>query len=116
MTGGRVIVLGRTGRNFAAGMSGGIAYVFDEEGDFTQRCNLQMVDLEKLEDPEEEAFVRGLITRHAELTKSVRAQGVLANWAHCRQKLVKVMPLDYRRVLEQKKEQAAKAFVMVQHG
>jgi glutamate synthase (NADPH/NADH) large chain len=116
MTGGRVIVLGRTGRNFAAGMSGGIAYVVDEEGDFTQRCNLQMVDLEKLEDSEEEAFVRGLITRHAELTKSVRAQAILANWAQYRQKLVKIMPLDYRRVLEQKKEQTAKSFVMVQHG
>ncbi len=116
MTGGRVIVLGRTGRNFAAGMSGGIAYLVDEEGDFTQRCNLQMVDLEKLGDAEEEAFVHGLITRHAGLTKSARAQAILANWAQYREKLVKVMPLDYRRVLEQKKEQTAKTFVMVQHG
>ena len=116
MTGGRVIVLGRTGRNFAAGMSGGIAYAVDEEGDFTQRCNLQMVDLEKLGDAEEEAFVHGLIARHAELTKSARAQAILANWAQYREKLVKVMPLDYRRVLEQKKERTAKTFVMVQHG
>jgi glutamate synthase (NADPH) large chain len=116
MTGGRVVVLGRTGRNFAAGMSGGIAYVVDTEGDFAQRCNLQMVDLEKLEDPEEESFVRGLITRHQELTKSIRAQSVLANWAQNREKLVKIMPLDYRRVLEQRKEQAAKTFAMVQHG
>src|SRR5207245_6880938 len=70
MTGGRVLVLGHTGRNFAAGMSGGIAYVIDDKGDFPQRCNLQMVDLERLEDPQEEAFVRGLITRHSELTNS----------------------------------------------
>ena len=116
MTGGRVVVLGRTGRNFAAGMSGGIAYVLDMDGDFAQRCNLQMVDLEKLEYPEEESFVRGLITRHLELTTSTRAQTILANWMQDREKLVKVMPLDYRRVLEQKKEQAAKTFAMVQHG
>jgi len=116
MTGGRVVVLGQTGRNFAAGMSGGIAYVVDDKGDFAQRCNLQMVDLEKLEDPEEEAFVRGLIARHFELTKSTRAQSILASWAQYRQKLAKIMPLDYRRVLEQKKEQKAKTFAMVQHG
>ena len=97
-------------------MSGGIAYAVDEEGDFTQRCNLQMVDLEKLGDAEEEAFVHGLIARHAELTKSARAQAILANWAQYREKLVKVMPLDYRRVLEQKKERTAKTLVMVQHG
>src|SRR5262249_31363974 len=69
MTGGRVVVLGRTGRNFAAGMSGGIAYVIDEEGDFAQRCNLQMVDLETWESPLEEQFIRDLIVRHMRLTK-----------------------------------------------
>jgi len=116
MTGGRVVVLGQTGRNFAAGMSGGIAYVIDEKGDFAQRCNLQMIDLERLADPEEEAFVRGLIARHLELTKSTRAETILTNWAHYRGRLAKIMPLDYRRVLEQKKEQAAKTFAMVQHG
>ena len=116
MTGGRVVVLGQTGRNFAAGMSGGIAYVIDEKGDFAQRCNLQMIDLERLADPEEEAFVRGLIARHLELTKSTRAETILTNWAHYRDRLAKIMPLDYRRVLEQKKEQAAKTFAMVQHG
>src|SRR5438128_2639627 len=116
MTGGRVVVLGRTGRNFAAGMSGGIAYVIDEEGDFPQRCNLQMVDLETLEDPEEESFVHSLLARHAELTKSIRAETILTNWAHYRDRLAKIMPLDYRRVLEQKKEQAAKTFAMVQYG
>jgi glutamate synthase domain-containing protein 3 len=90
--------------------------VVDENSDFAQRCNLQMVDLEKLEDPEEESFVRNLVMRHFELTESTRAQAILDNWAHYREKFVKVMPLDYRRVLEQKREQAAKALAMVQHG
>jgi glutamate synthase (NADPH/NADH) large chain len=116
MTGGRVVVLGRTGRNFAAGMSGGIAYVIDEAGDFAQRCNLQMVDLESLEDPQEEQFIRDLITRHAEFTKSARARQVLESWSHYRKKVAKVMPLDYRRVLAEKKDQAAKTFALVQHG
>jgi glutamate synthase (NADPH/NADH) large chain len=115
MTGGRVVVLGRTGRNFAAGMSGGIAYVLDEEGDFAQRCNLQMVDLENCEDAQEEQFVKNLISNHLELTRSARAQQVLDDWAEYRQKIVKVMPLDYRRVLAQKKE-GTSAYVMVQHG
>jgi glutamate synthase (ferredoxin) len=116
MTGGRVVVLGRTGRNFAAGMSGGIAYVINDEGDFPQRCNLQMVDLEKLEDAEEERFVRSLIQRHAELTKSIRAETILLDWEKYREKLIKVMPLDYRRVLAEKRQTALKAFAMVQHG
>jgi glutamate synthase (ferredoxin) len=116
MTGGRVVVLGRTGRNFAAGMSGGIAYVIDDEGDFPQRCNLQMVDLEHLEDPAEEHFVRSLIARHLELTKSKRAEAIFADWEKYREKLVKVMPLDYRRVLAEKGQRAGKTLVMVQHG
>ena len=116
MTGGRVVVLGRTGRNFAAGMSGGIAYVIDENGDFSQRCNLEMVDLESLEDAQEEEFIKDLLLRHLLLTKSARAQQVLDSWTEYREKLVKIMPLDYRRVLGIKKERAAKAYVMVQHG
>jgi glutamate synthase (ferredoxin) len=116
MTGGRVVVLGGTGRNFAAGMSGGVAYVLDEAGDFAQRCNLEMVDLEALDDAQEEQFVKGLIARHLALTSSERAQQILDGWTQYRPKLVKVMPLDYRRVLTQRKEQAAKAYVMVQHG
>jgi glutamate synthase (ferredoxin) len=116
MTGGRVVVLGRTGRNFAAGMSGGIAYVLDEAGDFAQRCNLEMVDLEALEDDQESEFLRDLISRHMRLTKSVRAQRILDNWPQYRDKLLKVMPLDYRRVLMEKKQQSAKVFAMVQHG
>ncbi|PYS29970.1 MAG: glutamate synthase large subunit [Acidobacteria bacterium] len=116
MTGGRVLVLGRTGRNFAAGMSGGIAYIINDEGDFAQRCNLQMVDLEKLDDPDEERFVRSLIQRHAELTKSIRAETVLLDWEKLREKVIKVMPLDYRRVLAEKKQTTLKAMAMVQHG
>src|SRR5262249_62363117 len=113
MTGGRVVVLGRTGRNFAAGMSGGIAYVLDQDGDFAQRCNLEMVDLEPFEGQREGDFVRDLIARHAQLTGSIRAQQVLDNWTKYRRKLVKIMPLDYRRVLAEKREQAAKAYAMV---
>jgi glutamate synthase (ferredoxin) len=100
MTGGRVVVLGPTGRNFAAGMSGGIAYVLDETGDFPRRCNLQMVGLEPLSDPEEIEFVRDLIQRHAEYTRSERALKVLVLWEEYRPKFVKVLPKDYRRMLQ----------------
>jgi glutamate synthase (ferredoxin) len=114
MTNGRVVVLGRTGRNFAAGMSGGIAYVLDRENDFAQRCNLEMVDLERFESPAEEGRVRRLIERHVNLTDSEYARDILANWAENSRKFVKVMPLDYRRVLS---EQAGGGEVeMVQHG
>jgi glutamate synthase (ferredoxin) len=94
-----VVILGRTGRNFAAGMSGGIAYVLDEEGDFERRCNPGMVDLEPLEAPEEVDSVQDLIRKHAECTRSTRARKVLANWDQMLPKIVKVMPRDYRRAL-----------------
>jgi len=100
MTGGRVVVLGPTGRNFAAGMSGGVAFVLDEAGDFPRRCNLQMVDLEKLEDPDEVEVVWKLIQRHKLYTKSSRAARVLAHWPEMVPKFVKVMPRDYKRVIE----------------
>jgi glutamate synthase (NADPH) large chain len=103
MTGGRVIVLGPTGRNFAAGMSGGIAYVLDEFGDFSRRCNTEMVKLFKLEDPEEIEQVQAMIRRHAECTRSERAWKVLALWEEMVPKFVKVLPNDYRRVLETQK-------------
>jgi glutamate synthase (ferredoxin) len=99
MTGGRVVVLGRAGRNFGAGMSGGVAYVIDEAGDFAQRVNGQMVGLEKLEDDEEIAAVRGLIQQHLHHTGSERARAVLDNWAAFAPQFVKVMPKDYKRVL-----------------
>jgi len=75
-----------------------------------------MVDLESLEDAQEEEFVRDLIARHVHLTASNRGQHVLDNWAEYRHKLIKIMPLDYRRVLNETKQQAAKAFAMVHHG
>ena len=99
MTGGRVVVLGPTGRNFAAGMSGGTAYILDEAGDFATRCNKQMVALEKMEAAEAEE-VRQLIKRHADYTKSQKAFKVLALWEEMLPKFVKVMPKDYKRVLQ----------------
>jgi len=99
MTGGRVVILGRTGRNFAAGMSGGIAYVLDEEGDFARRCNLEMVQLEPVEEAGELDTVQGLIRHHADYTRSTRAKKVLANWDRMVPKFVKVMPKDYKRAL-----------------
>ncbi len=99
MTGGRVVVLGRTGRNFAAGMSGGIAYVFDERGDFASRCNHEMVDLEPVQDPAEIQEVRTMIRRHWEWTGSTLAQRILEHWEACLPHFVKVFPKDYRRML-----------------
>jgi glutamate synthase (ferredoxin) len=100
MTGGRVVILGPTGRNFAAGMSGGIAYVLDEAGDFPRRCNLQMVSLEKFDDSDEIESVWKMIQRHQTYTKSARAAQILADWQSFVPKFVKVMPKDYKRVLE----------------
>jgi glutamate synthase (ferredoxin) len=108
MTRGRVVVLGRTGRNFAAGMNGGIAYIIDEQGDFAQRCNLEMVDLESFADAEEEQLVRGLIERHVEVTHSRRAAEILGDWARYREMFQKVMPLEYRRVLNERVEAKVK--------
>jgi glutamate synthase (ferredoxin) len=105
MTGGRVVVLGPTGRNFAAGMSGGVAYVLDDEtGSFKRRCNMEMVSLGKLEDAEEIQLVHGLVSRHAQLTGSKRAQELLASWQQILPLFVRVMPNDYRRVLEAQKK------------
>ncbi|MCA2660042.1 MAG: glutamate synthase large subunit [Microcystis sp. M049S2] len=103
MTGGKVVVLGPTGRNFAAGMSGGVAYVLDESGDFATRCNTQMVALEALEG-EEIDDLRELIQRHADYTQSQKAALVLANWSEMLPQFVKVMPKDYKRMLQCIKE------------
>jgi glutamate synthase domain-containing protein 2/glutamate synthase domain-containing protein 1/glutamate synthase domain-containing protein 3 len=103
MTGGRVVVLGPTGRNFAAGMSGGIAYVLDDAGDFPRKCNREMVQLSKLEDPAEIEELRDLIRKHAEYTKSDVGWKVLALWEQMLPKFVKVYPNDYRRVIETQK-------------
>ena len=99
MTGGRVVVLGPTGVNFAAGMSGGLAYVYDEAGVFDSRCNLGMVDLELVLTPEDEAEVRGLLARHAAWTGSPKAAAILADWEGARVRFVKVFPTEYRRSL-----------------
>ncbi|MGI8671198.1 MAG: glutamate synthase subunit alpha, partial [Luteitalea sp.] len=110
MTGGRVVVLGRTGRNFAAGMSGGIAYVFDADGDFSQRCNLEMVLLEAL-DGEDERLVRTLIARHRELTGSVLAARLLEQWPTTMTRLLRVMPIDYKKALEAQRAELQKVAV-----
>jgi len=99
MTGGRVVVLGPTGRNFGAGMSGGVAYVLDESGVFPARINPQMVELERLEDAAEAAALRALIVRHRELTGSTQAQRILEAWPTLLPKFVRVIPKDYKRVL-----------------
>jgi glutamate synthase domain-containing protein 2/glutamate synthase domain-containing protein 1/glutamate synthase domain-containing protein 3 len=99
MTGGRVVVLGSAGRNFGAGMSGGIAYVLDEGGDFAPRVNTQMVAVERLEDPEEIEEVRAMVERHLKYTGSSRAKQVLGRWSELAGRFVRVMPKDYARVL-----------------
>lgn len=126
MTGGTVVVLGQTGRNFAAGMSGGVAYVYDEDGSFAKRCNMSMVELDTISGDlandaddhiigeaainhltmSDEAILRRLIARHAAFSGSKRAADILADWANARGKFVKVMPVEYRRAL---REMAAKA-------
>jgi glutamate synthase (ferredoxin) len=99
MTGGKVVVLGPTGRNFAAGMSGGVAYLLDEAGDAATRINPQMVALEKLEEQAEIDELYAIIKKHADYTKSQKAFKVLALWEQMAAKFVKVMPKDYKRVL-----------------
>jgi glutamate synthase domain-containing protein 3 len=104
MTGGKVVILGSTGRNFAAGMSGGIAYILDETGDFETRCNGEMVDLEPLTDREEIEGILVMIQRHAVYTGSERAKTILTDWENYRPRFVKVIPRDYKRVLEALKQ------------
>lgn len=98
MTGGRVVIIGETGRNFAAGMSGGVAFVLDEESDFSIRCNQDMVDLETLSDSDAQE-VRDMIESHVEYTDSDKGRKVLNNWDSMISKFVKVMPKDYKRML-----------------
>ena len=100
MTNGLVVVLGSCGRNFAAGMSGGMAYVFDKNGDFTQeRCNLDSVDLEPLAEVKDLQLVKDLITRHLDLTGSGRAKWILDNWSDAVSRFIKVFPYEFKRVL-----------------
>ena len=106
MTQGVVVVLGRTGRNFAAGMSGGLGYVLDEDGEFRKRCNQEMVDLEPVLEEEDRATLRGLIQEHLECTGSTKARTILQGWDEVLPKFVKIFPLDYRRVLDERKRNA----------
>jgi len=109
MTGGRVIVLGPTGRNFAAGMSGGIAYVYDHDHRFASRCNTDLVDLDELA-PEDEDELRTLIAEHAQRTGSLVGRNLLSQWERgARERFVKVMPRDYKRALQQQQAQAGAA-------
>lgn len=108
MTGGRTVVLGRTGRNFAAGMSGGIAYVLDEEGDFDYFCNMEMVELTLIEDMADNRELKNLITAHYKYTKSPKAKRILDNWAEYVDKFIKVMPIEYKKVLQDEKIEAVK--------
>ena len=117
MTGGRVVVLGDTGINFAAGMSGGIAYVFDPEQRFDSRCNLDMVDLELVRDENDIVELRGMITRHVHYTESKKARAILENWDANLPFFIKVFPMEYRRVLgKMSKEDEATEREEVQYG
>jgi glutamate synthase (NADPH/NADH) large chain len=103
MTGGRVVVIGRTGRNFAAGMSGGYAYVLDADGGFEARCNTELVEIEAL-GPDDAAFVAELLEEHLAATGSAKARELLSRWEETLPRLVKVVPIEYRRVLEAEEE------------
>ena len=108
MTRGLVIVLGKTGRNFAAGMSGGLAFVLDEKNDFAdKRCNRASVDLERVFDPEDQRLLRTYITRHWELTDSPCAQRVLESWTEMLPRFYKVFPREYKRALLQAAQKQA---------
>jgi glutamate synthase (NADPH/NADH) large chain len=108
MTGGRAIILGATGRNFAAGMSGGIAYVLDETGRFPSLVNKEMVALEELTDQDRE-YIGKMVTKHVHYTGSAVGQRLLNDWGNLIRKFVKVMPIDYKRALAElaKAEQIA---------
>jgi len=110
MTGGRVVVLGSTGVNFAAGMTGGLAYVYDETGDFDLRCNVGTVDLETVEHGSgDEAELLALLREHAESTGSEKAKAILADWVNSRPKFVKVFPVEYRQALGRMAREDAEA-------
>jgi glutamate synthase (ferredoxin) len=107
MTGGRVIVMGATGRNFAAGMSGGIAYVLDSDGTFRRRCNMEMVELEPFEDPGDLDYVQTMLMKHVALTGSTYVEGLLGDWETLQRRIVKVMPREYKRALADQAMQPA---------
>jgi glutamate synthase (NADPH/NADH) large chain len=105
MTGGRALILGETGRNFAAGMSGGIAWIYNPNGTFAENCNMEMVDLDPLSVQDEEQII-ALLKKHIHLTGSKVAQGILKNWKQVSSQFIKVYPKEYKRVLEKQQLQA----------
>lgn len=107
MTGGSAIILGTTGRNFAAGMSGGVAYVWDKDGDFSKKLNPELVDLDPIE-AEDKAFIKDMLTKHVEYTGSTVARNFLADFENNLTSLAKVMPRDYKAVLQKRKQAANK--------
>jgi glutamate synthase (NADPH/NADH) large chain len=115
MTGGLAVILGETGRNFAAGMSGGVAYVYDINGKFDERCNKEMVDLEEL-DEEDKVTLKALISNHLKFTKSDVADGILKNWEDALDKFIKVMPRDYKQALIKKKQKQLERKEELVHG
>ena len=106
MTGGIVVVLGKTGRNFAAGMSGGMAFVLDSDHLFDTLCNLDMVDIEQIDDPTDEKLLKDMIEKHVGYTGSERAKDMLRNWDEIFPQFVKVMPMEYKRVLQSRQKEA----------
>ncbi|QIK55787.1 glutamate synthase large subunit [Dysgonomonas sp. HDW5B] len=108
MTGGRTVVLGKTGRNFAAGMSGGIAYVYNVDGDFDFFCNMEMVELSLIEDSTDYKELQQLISQHYKYTQSPLAKSILDNWSEEVHKFIKIMPIEYKKVLQEEKMEALK--------
>jgi glutamate synthase (ferredoxin) len=107
MTGGKIVVIGDTGRNFAAGMSGGVAFVLEDRDQFEINCNQDMVHLEELVEDEDNQDVRSMLTKHFAYTRSPVAEKILNDWASYQSKFIKVMPKDYKRVLEAMKRAKA---------
>ena len=108
MTGGRTVVLGEVGRNFAAGMSGGLAYVLNEKDNFDYFCNMEMVELSLIEDSADAHELQGLIAAHYRYTASPLAKKILDNWDTYIDKFIKVMPIEYKKVLHDEKMEAIK--------
>ena len=120
MTEGVAVVIGSTGRNFAAGMSGGAAYVWDRDGTFSNRCNLEMVDLEEVSEPENAEQLRALLEEHHELTGSTVAASIISDWTTSLAQFVKVMPRDYKRIMNERAsrsaEEEARAMELIHNG
>jgi len=108
MTGGRTVVLGKTGRNFAAGMSGGVAYVLNTVGNFDYFCNMGMVELSLVEEPSDVRELKDLISKHLNYTGSPLASRIVENWNEYLPRFIKVIPFEYKKVLEEEKLEAIK--------